>query len=413
MEEKELNALLAKVDEKVKDGVKAEMKTASEGLLTADQFGERMSELGIDKETIANLTKSIEDQGIETRKLMEEKNKSQIKSINQVLKEKQELIKSIGGDNKGRKVTFFVPKANVGTGDISSDPVNFNIPGFADTAIAPNTIEEAWRSLGIVQAIPADSHGTISYTDLSTRTNIAAATAEEGVYPENTYAWTGYTRTIEKVIGSIPVTWEALTDIPQMEATIRRLIAADIKTKVEAELWDGDGSAPNVYGLYTAAQTAAPTGTSATTTNATIFDLAMWMKNYIVENYGSKFMPNVVILNNTDALKAKWVKADDGQYVSNPFASPDMTTIDGMRVVASPEVTAGTMLVGDMRYATLYMSDGVEIEVGLDGNDFTYDLYTIKARQRLCTVIRSVDAYGFLKSTDIDTDIGHITSVSA
>lgn len=411
MEEKELNALLEKVDNKVKEGVKSEFETAAKGLLKAEAFETRMKELGLDKDTIKNLTEAAEKQGEEMRKFTEQK-ENKNKSLASIIAENKEMIQSIEND-KGKKVRFIVPKANVATGDITSDPVNFNIPGFADTAIAPNTIEAAWRQLGVVQDIPAGSHGTISYTDLSTRTNSAAATAEEGVYPENTYAWTGYTRTIEKVIGSIPVTWEALTDIPQMEATIRRLMTADVQNKIEDQLWDGNGSAPNVYGLYTAAQTASTSGTEITSESATIYDLAMWMKSYIVENYGSKFMPNVVILNNGDALKAKWVKATDGQYVGNPFASPDMSVIDGMRVIESPQVTQGTMLVGDMRYATLYIGNGVEIEIGLDGNDFTYDLYTIKARRRLCTVIRSVDAYGFLKSTDIDADIANITSVSA
>lgn len=406
-----MNALLEKVDSRVREGVKTEMKSASEGYLTTAKFEERMNEMGVEKDAIKQLTEAVEKQGDAIRE-MREKETKKVKTIPEILKENHDKIKSLQ-DEKGRKVSFFVPKTNVTTASITSDPVSYVIPGFSDTGIAPNTLEDAWRRLGVVQDIPGDSHGVISYTDLTTRTNNAAATAEGSVYPENAYAWTGYTATIEKVISSIPMTWEALTDIPSMEATIRRLITADLQNKVEDQLWDGDGSAPNVNGLYTKAQSASTSGTTITNADPNIFDLAMWMKNYVIENYGSKYIPNVLVMNNGDALKAKWVKDSNGQYVANPFSSPDMTTIDGMTVIASPQVTAGTMLVGDMRYATLYISPSVEIEVGLDGNDFTYDLYTLKARRRLCTVIRTTDAYAFLKSTDIDGDLSNLTTVTA
>lgn len=412
MEEKELNTLLEKVDSKVKEGVKAEMKAATEGLLQTADFETRLKEMGVNKEDITKLTEAVEKQGDAIRKMQEASTKESTKSIPEILKENMEKIKSIEGD-KGKKVTLFVPKTNVTTGSITSDPTTYVIPGFGDTAIKPNTLEEAWRRVGLVQAIPANSHGVISYTDLTTRTNNAAMTAEAGVYPENAYAWTGYTKTIEKAIASIPVTWEALTDIPQMQATINRLLTADLTTVKETQLWSGTGTAPQVQGMYTAAQTASTSGTTITNGDPNIYDLAMWMKRYIVENYGSKFQPNVVVLNHGDSLNAKWVKDADGQYVRNPFLSPDGMFIDGMMIVESAYVTANTMLVGDLRMGTLYIGNGVEIEIGLDGNDFTYDLYTVKARQRFCTVIRNVDVYGFLKSTDIETDLANIQTATA
>lgn len=405
MDEKELNALLDRVDGRVKQNV----QDAVNGFLTLDQLEAKLKGMGIENDSISKLTKAAEEQGAAMRELVEKGKKGIVKSITEILQENMEKIKGIGSD-KGRKVSFYVPKTNVTTSSITSDPTTYVIPGFNDTALKANTIEETWRALGLVQDIPADSHGVISYTDLTTRTNNAAMTAEASVYPENAYAWTGYTKTIEKAIASIPVTWEALTDIPQMQATINRLIAADVVAVKEQQLWSGTGTAPQVQGIYTAAQTASPSGTSITNSDPNIFDLALWMRNYIWENYGGKFMPNVMIMNPGNALQAKWTKASDGQYVGNPFLSPDGMQLAGMRIIESGYVTANTMLVGDLRYARLYIGNGVEIEVGLDGNDFTYDLYTVKARQRFCVVIPSVDTYGLLKSTDIATDLTYLNS---
>lgn len=409
MEEKELNAILEKVKTESQAAVAKAISDASNAMMKLEDFEKKMAEAGIEKDTLSKLTQAVEAQGASLRELTEAGKKGIVKSIPEILKENMEKMKGIAGD-RGRKVQFIVPKTTVATSSITSDGGSYRLPEFNDTGIAPATIEAAWRQYGIVQDIPADSHGVISYTDLTTRTNNAAATDEASVYPENVYAWTGYTKTIEKVIASIPVTYEALTDIPQMEATLRRLITADLNDKLEAQLATGTGSAPQVNGIYTSAQTASVSGTTFTNSSPSIYDLLMWMKNYVVTNYGSKFNPNVALLNNGDALMAKWVKDELGNYVRNPFLSPDGMMINGMQIVETPKITANTALVGDMRFSTLYIGNGVEIEIGLDGNDFTYDLFTIKARRRLCIVTPTPDTYGFLKSTSISTDKTYLTS---
>jgi HK97 family phage major capsid protein len=192
------------------------------------------------------------------------------------------------------------------------------------------------------------------------------------------------------------------------------LLYGDILQKKEAGLWDGPGSAPQIYGMYTRAQSlSTSTWTGPEIEQANVYDLALVMKQQIRKSYGSRFMPNAVVMNDGDALEAGLIKDDNGNYVRHPYLSPDGTVLGGMKVYTSPEVDTNTMLVGDFRYASLYLGDNVEIEIGYDGNDFTYDLFTIKARHRLALLIRTVDSYGFLKSTDVASDLGNITTSTA
>jgi HK97 family phage major capsid protein len=199
-----------------------------------------------------------------------------------------------------------------------------------------------------------------------------------------------------------------------MEAAVRRLLSLELFDIRETQFYTGTGTAPQVNGLYTRGTTfdyAAWTG--ITTTQANIFDLCMLLKSEISRQYGAKFIPDTVLMNPTDWLAAQWVKTTEGVYVRNPFASPDGMNIAGMKVITSPKVTANTLMVGDSRYATLYLGDNIEIELGYDTGDFRDDLVTMKARHRFATKISPVDALGWYKVASVTAACTAITTATS
>jgi hypothetical protein len=60
-------------------------------------------------------------------------------------------------------------------------------------------------------------------------------------------------------------------------------------------------------------------------------------------------------------------------------------------------VTAGEYLIGDFTKATLYEKEGVSVVMGLDGNDFTKNLQTIRAEWRGAVVVKTNDRTAFVK----------------
>ena len=412
MEEKELNVLLEKVDSKVVNTVKAEIQAAMTGIVKTDELTEKLNELKVNDLTIKEIAEAVKSQG-ETLKTMqaERKNARIVKTLPQIFAENKAKFDALR-NKETRMITFDVPLNAVKTAvtinsSITTDPAGAVLPGLNDTGIPPTGLELAFTRL----TLPANHHGIIRYTDLTTRTNNATYIAEGAQQAsDQVYAWTGASKTVEKVLATVPISWESVNDSVEMELAVRRLLVADAETIRQTQLYTGSGTAPQIAGVYQVfAQSY--TAASGVVQSANIYDLVMHMKNQIISSYGSKFNPDIVLMNPTDALKAKWTKDELGNYVRNPFVSPDGMTVAGMRIIESPYVTVNTLVVGDSRYGYYYQGETAEVEMGYDGNNFSYDLMMLKARLRHALVIRTADAYAYLKSTDIAADLATLTTV--
>ena len=106
----------------------------------------------------------------------------------------------------------------------------------------------------------------------------------------------------------------------------------------------------------------------------------------------------------------KLKKDANNNYIIPPFVSPDGTVVDGIKIVESSAITANTMAMGDSRMVRYYDVEGIDLEFGLDADDFTKDLITLKGRKRGNLLLRTVDATAWYKVTDIDTRIADITA---
>jgi len=60
-------------------------------------------------------------------------------------------------------------------------------------------------------------------------------------------------------------------------------------------------------------------------------------------------------------------------------------------------LTVDNFLVGDFSKATIVQKSGIEIEIGLDGNDFTKNMRTILAEWRGQLFIQNNDTTAFVK----------------
>jgi hypothetical protein len=90
--------------------------------------------------------------------------------------------------------------------------------------------------------------------------------------------------------------------------------------------------------------------------------------------------------------------------------SRDGNQVAGAVIVPSAAITANTMAVGDARHVRYYDVEGIDLEFGLDSDDFTKDLITLKGRKRGNLLLRNVDATAFYKVTDIDQRVTDITA---
>src|SRR5688572_30768510 len=208
---------------------------------------------------------------------------------------------------------------------------------------------------------------------------------------------------------SIPVSKEAFNDVGFIAGEINRFMNLNLQLKIDDLLYDGDGNTPNIKGVYTSAGAFNSATYAGSVFEANISDLISTVKVDISAARQGKYSANRVLMNPADILKMKLAKGADGHYVLPSLLSANGMNVDGLQVIESSQVTADTLLVGDFRFGTIYDLEGVNIEMGWVNTQFTENVFTVLATQRLGLLIRTVDETAFRKVTGIDAALAAIT----
>lgn len=407
MEEKDLNLIVEKLGTETSakfDSLKEEFK---QGFITEEIFSEQMKTFA-DEHKLDQLSENVENLGIELKKMAEAKKNEKPLTLKEQIKEKyDDLKKSVTEDRKAFNLQL---KTNVTSASITNDSQGVYIPGFGQEAYRSTVFENAFQRF----ALPSNHHGTVYYVDQTTVTRNADNKDEAAAAPESALAWTQYSLGMGKILDSIPLTHEALLDIDQLEAEVRMFLMNNVRLKVDSNMWNGNGVLPNWKGIYTyATDFTAAIAIGATVdsiADASIYDLLLTLLTYVSNGKESKYEGNVIFMNPRDILKAKMKKDANNNYIIPPFVSRDGNMVGGATIIASAAVTANTLAIGDARHVRYYDVEGIDLEFGLDDDDFTKDLITLKARKRGNLLLREVDATAFYKVTDISTRLANITA---
>jgi HK97 family phage major capsid protein len=170
-----------------------------------------------------------------------------------------------------------------------------------------------------------------------------------------------------------------------------------VQAAIDNQIVNGNGTGVNLKGLLTSVPTY--TATAQNIPDANIKDLVRKMRTGIVKNRGSKYDPDIVVMNS-DTYDLYYLKKDgENNYLFDTV----LGTIAGLTVVEDNNMPDNQLVVGDRRFAKIYEKAGVEISTYLSGDQGDRDMMTLKGRKRLLMLIREADATGFLKCTNIET----------
>lgn len=396
MEEKEIKTLLEKFSAEAKGEIQTLFEDTKEGYVSTEKLQSEVEKLAKD-EDIKGLEKSIEDLGLEMKKMREIKARG-AKTLREQIAEKAEDLKKLKEAGKG-SIEMNI-KTDVTTSSITDDTAATRLPDIGRPAHRAVVIEQITRPIGI-----SAQHGSIRYWDQSTTTRNAATKEENTEMPESAIKWTEYSLAMEKILDSIPISHEMLTDVDWAEAEIRNFLDVNMMLEEESQIYSGDGSAPNfegLYSVYATDYTQAIAQAENAVADANLYDLIRLVVTKIMNGYQSKYTPNYVMLNPADVNRMLLEKDSTGQYVR----FPNMT----VQVVESSLVTANTMLVGDRNHSRYYRQEGFTLELGYNTGDFAYDRISLKARKRGNVLVRNVDTDSLYKVTDITQRITDITA---
>jgi HK97 family phage major capsid protein len=278
---------------------------------------------------------------------------------------------------------------NVSGGNV---PVEQRIAGLNTIAI------RRVRLMDLVSRGTATSN-VISWVYQSSKEGAAGGTAEGATKNQIDFDLVVASQVVVKRTAFIKVSTEMLDDIDFIEAEINNELLRELNKDVELTSYSGNGTAPAMNGVRTVATAFAAGDFALAIDNANEADVLVVAINQIA--IAEQPEPTAILMHPTDVAKLLVIKvsATDKRYVERLVMVAGQLSLDGIPIIKTTLVTAGTYLVGAFNLATLYDKGSVSLEMGLDGNDFSKNLRTIIAEFRGAMVVKNNDRTAFVKGT--------------
>jgi HK97 family phage major capsid protein len=210
-------------------------------------------------------------------------------------------------------------------------------------------------------------------------TNSAAEVAEGVTKAQSSITFEQYNVPITTVAHWLKISNQLLADAPAVVAYIDSRLRDGLEQKIDAQLIIGNGTAPALSGFTDAGNFTAFTPT----TGATLADSINKAK---YQMWAAGYVPDTVIVNPADwgTLERLREGAGTGMYLYGTPGTPASMNPFGVQVVLSANLPVGNMLITAMRScATLFERQSSTVELGYAGSDFTDNLITMRAEQRL------------------------------
>jgi HK97 family phage major capsid protein len=315
------------------------------------------------------------------------------------------------------------------------------VPGIVELRFYPNQIAQLFPTLPV-------SSPVVTYVRETAWSNAAAGTAEGATKPTSTNSLTRYTEQVGKVASLARVTDELISDAPAFWSLIQQRLAQGVVRKEEVELLAGTGM-PGVNGLlnrttgFTKPQTvsavsnlvipasATPGIGAGTSTVSSVtpgrevvgasgapngIEIAEGILAALTDiRTATFFEPDAIVLNPADWNTVRLAKDKQDQYlggsffgytysgaVNEPtsFLDPSLT-LWGKRVVSTPAIPAGYILVGSFGDGGMVLRrEGLRVNVtNTNGTDFEQNLWTARAESRVGLMIERPEVFELIKLT--------------
>ena len=241
------------------------------------------------------------------------------------------------------------------------------------------------------------SAGSLTYVqDQTTNPEGAAAEVAEGaVKPTTSKSLVVVSQAWSKIAHILPVVMEAVEDNDQLEGYLRGSMTYGLDYRVDTQLLNGNGTAPNLKGVLnvTGLGVEAPGGAEQRILTIRRAKTVAQLANVPAEELS-------VVLNPTDWELVELATASgSGEFLSMSASYAGVgPRLWGMPVVSSNAIAAGTALVGAFKTATIW--DRMEATVTISDSNQDYfekNILTLRAELRLGLAVPLPKA--FVKTT--------------
>ena len=231
--------------------------------------------------------------------------------------------------------------------------------------------------------------GSVEYVEQTGRDNQAAVAAEGTLKPQTTIDFALRTLNVATIAHWTKASVQVLDDAPQLASIIDQELRYGLQMAEEAQLLFGSGVAPNLTGMVTSASPYSEAFEAATMLDMVGLGILQVSKEH--------YQPNGIVMHPSDWMRLRLMKNGDGDYIlGRPQANTD-ARLFGLPVVATTAMPENKFLIGDFRHAaTLYDRQTPTVALSTeDGDNFTRNMVTIRAEQRVALAIRNPKALSY------------------
>lgn len=369
------------------------MSDINEIMTGLDKISERLTNLETDRVSAKAFADKAQELGAKqadlARELLEIRQKSEAvpakaeaKSVGDSFVADKAYTDFVSGAATSARAVITLSKAGTPTAVGISD-------GPAATSLAPSFYAGVFGTPNVPQkiepliphiAVTTDSVDYVTVAD----TIGAAGVAEAGAIPESRFTPTLAKANVVNVAHYTKITKQLADDAPALAAYINTKMLYGLQNKVENQIVNGDGTAPQLKGLLA---TGSYTDASAQLTGAkNLFDLLLLLQG-VAET--AAYEPEALVLNPMTWAQLAMEKDSQGRYLLGGPGLAANKSVWGIPVVTSSAVPAGKFIFGNFtQTVTIYDRQQVAVEMtGTNEDDFTHYLYTIRASRRLALAV--------------------------
>lgn len=389
------------------DAMQKEMKEANDqrAVELKEMIVELNSELTkVKDEQYAQLNAKLKEQGIALQKVTREERELRAKAgtvTDQIKKGLQDNLEKLKGlkEMATAQGSQFVMKV-VGDMTFANSVSGGNIP-VEDRLTGLNLVPVRQVRLLDIIARGSTTSNVISWVYQANKDGSTGGTAEAATKNQIDFDLVVDSENVIKRTNFIKVSDEMIDDIPFLETEINNELLRELLLDLEDQTYQGDGTGTNLNGIKTLATAFAAGSFALAVDNANNVDVLTVAINQVM--IAEQPMPTAILMHPSDVTALKLVKATDDQYIDRLQIAGSTMSLDGIPIIATTLVTQDDYLVGVFNLNLLVSRQEIDIQVGLDGNDFTKNMRTIRAEWRGANIIRNNDRSAFVDG-DFTTD---------
>lgn len=209
-----------------------------------------------------------------------------------------------------------------------------------------------------------------------------AMVAEGAVKPEVDTQLDIRTLSAKVIAANMKASRQALDDVSFLRSMIDQRLIYKLAFREEIQMLSGDNTGQNLHGII-------PQATAFSAPHAVASSTAIdRVRLAILQVALAEYPASGIVMHPTDWSKIETTKNAGGDYIIGNPQGTLAPTLWGLPVVATQAITANSFLVGAFRLgAQVFDRWDARVETGYVNDDFTRNLVTILAEQRLALAV--------------------------